>query len=211
MMRRLRRISRLVTGLRHERRGATIIEFAIVAPVMLLMIMGLMDICYQAYVQSVLSGAVRKAGRDAAIQGGQQNWTAIDQAVMTQVNQVSRTAVILSSTHLSYSDFTNVAVPEPFIDSNGDGKYNAATDCFTDVNGNTVWDSDEGASGSQGGASDVAVYTLKIQYPDLFPMASMIGWNPNQVLSATTILRNQPYATQAATSPKTCCPNQGCK
>ena len=199
-----------LTRLAGDRRGATIIEFAIVLPVMLLMIMGFMELAYQAYVQSVLSGSVRKAGRDAGIEGGATRWTSIDAAVLSSVTQVSGTASIVSSSHFSYSSFTNVKVREPFTDQNGDGKYDAATDCFTDINGNQTWDADQGMASNQGGASDVAMYTLKIQYTRLFPLLGWLGWPSIAQLSASTIMKNQPYATQAAATPKKCCPNVGC-
>ncbi len=201
---------RLFARLRREIRGATIVEFALVAPVMLLLIMGFMEVTYEAYVQSVLNGAIRKAGRDAGIQGGQLNWSAIDQTVMNQVNRVSGTAKIYSSVHQSYSSFSKVSVPEPYTDSNGNGKYDVASECFTDVNGNGVWDSDQGVASSQGNASDVAVYTLTIQYPRLFPLAQWIGWSSTVTMAGFTILKNQPYTTQSASSPKQCCPGTGC-
>ena len=56
-------------GIRRDRRGVTVVEFALVAPVMLLMIMGLGELAYEGYVESVLTGAVQKAGRDSTIQG----------------------------------------------------------------------------------------------------------------------------------------------
>ncbi len=202
---------RAAARLRRDSRGTTIIEFALVAPVMLLMLMGFMEVTYQAYVQSVLSGAIRKAGRDAGIQGGQLNWTAIDQTVMKQVNRVARNATMSSSVHQSYASFSKVAVPEPYTDTNGNGKYDAATECFTDINGNGVWDADQGVVGSQGNASDVAVYTLTVQYPRLFPISRWVGWSPTATLVGTTIMKNQPYATQSATSPKQCCPGTGCQ
>ena len=102
-------------------------------------------------------------------------------------------------------------MPEPLsYDANNDGKYDAATDCFMDINGNQSWDADQGASGSQGGASDVAVYTLKIQYARLFPVPGWFGWPTNAQLTASTVMKNQPYATQAAATPKKCCPNAAC-
>lgn len=202
---------RFLATLRQDGRGATLVEFALVAPVMLLMLMGFMEVTYQAYVQSVLTGAIRKAGRDAGIQGGQLNWSTIDQAVMNQVHTVSGNAAIFSSVHQSYSSFSKVKVPEPYTDSNGNGKYDIASECFTDTNGNGVWDADQGVTGSQGNASDVAVYTLTIQYPRLFPLSRWIGWSSTATLAGTTIMKNQPYATQAATSPKQCCPGTGCQ
>lgn len=201
---------RLLSRLRRSTGGATIVEFGLITPVMLLMLMGLMEVCYESYVQSTLNGAIRKAGRDAGIQGGQQNWTTIDQTVLTQVQRVAGSASIVNSVHQSYSSFSKVQVPEPYTDSNNNGKYDAATECFTDVNGNQTWDSDQGVGGQQGGASDVAVYTLTIKYLRPFPLVKLAGLSTYANMTAQTILRNQPYTAQSTTSPKTCCPGSGC-
>ena len=45
--------------------GATLVEFALVSPVMLFMMMGVFDVGYGVYMRSVLDGAIQKAGRDA--------------------------------------------------------------------------------------------------------------------------------------------------
>lgn len=181
------------------------IEFAIVVPVMLSLIMGLGELAYQEYVQSVLTGAIQKAGRDSAIQGnGAQSSTAsIDKVVMTAVWTVAKNATY-TSTRKSYSSFQN-AKAEPFTDSNGNGAYDQATECFTDVNGNGVWDADPGVSG-QGGANDVAIYSIAINYPRLFPLFSAVGLTSTASLYGTTVLKNQPYATQAAYTPVQICP-----
>jgi Flp pilus assembly protein TadG len=69
-------------SLRRDKRGVTIVEFAMVAPVMILLIMGLGELMYTVYAQSVLSGAVQKAARDSAIQGGSDRVLDIDAQVM---------------------------------------------------------------------------------------------------------------------------------
>lgn len=194
----LRRLAR-------DRRGATVIEFAIVVPVMLTLIMGLGELAYQEYVQSVLTGALQKAGRDSTIQGNgaQSATTAIDTAVMTAVWLVAKNATY-ASTRKSYSSF-QTAGPEPFTDSNGNGVYDKGSDCFTDVNGNGVWDADPGATG-QGGANDVTVYSITISYRRLFPLFSAIGLTSTASLYGTTVLKNQPWATQSAYTPVQICP-----
>ncbi|MGU3314312.1 TadE/TadG family type IV pilus assembly protein [Sphingomonas sp. M6A6_1c] len=186
-------------------RGATIIEFAMVVPVMLLLIMGLGDIAYQAYLQAVLTGAVQKAGRDGTIQNNASAnaGTTLDQRVMSQVVGVARTATGTSS-RKSFGQFGYIAA-EPFQDNNNNGVYDAATECFTDVNGNGTRDLDPGIAG-QGGANDVVVYTMTVQFSRLFPLAKMIGWPQRATISATTILKNQPYATQAGPTAQLVCP-----
>ncbi|MBN8850192.1 MAG: pilus assembly protein, partial [Sphingomonas sp.] len=95
------------------------------------------------------------------------------------------------------------AAPEPFVDSNHNGVRDAG-ECFTDINGNGVWDSDPGANG-QGGASDVTMYTMTATYPRLFPIAKMVGWSSKLTISAMTFLKNQPYATQIQKTQATIC------
>lgn len=197
-------------------RGTTAIEFAIIVPVMLSLIMGLGEIAFQGYVQAVLTGAVQKAGRDGSIQGGGANTDAIDATVVAQLkplqsalaqNCAAGTAVssaVWCSTRKSYASFVRIA-PEPFIDSNNNGVYDAAKDCFTDTNGNGIWDADPGASG-QGGANDVAVYTFTMSYPRIFPVFALMGLGQSVTLTGSTVLKNQPWATQATYTPKQVCP-----
>ena len=194
-------IAHLLARLRRDRRGATIIEFAIVAPVMMLLMMGLGDLLYQVYAQSVLNGAVQKAARDSGIEGGAANISTIDGTVQTIARQIAPAATFVP-TRKSYDSFAEVA-PEPFTDTNGNGVRNAG-ECFTDMNGNGSWDADPGSTG-QGGASAVTLYTMTMTYPRLFPVAGLFGWPATQTISATTLLKNQPYATQVTTASTTIC------
>lgn len=185
--------------LRRDRRGATIVEFAIVAPVMMMLIMGVGDLLYQSYAQAILSGAVQKAGRDSSIEGAPVS--TIDGRVSAAVRLVARNATFNSS-RKNYDTFTAVA-PEPFTDTNGNGIRDVG-ECFSDVNGNKQWDADPGATG-QGGANAVALYTMTVTYPRMFPFARLFGANATQTISASTLLKNQPYDNQATTTPKTVC------
>lgn len=202
---------RKLRSLRREKRGVTVIEFGIIAPVMLLLIMGLCEFLYEYYVQTSLTGAVQKAGRDAGIEGAVT--TTIDNKVVVAITPLVKNltkdcsgnpaSATWCSTRKSYDSFTEVG-PEPFTDSNGNGVHDAK-ECFTDVNGNKNWDSDPGSTG-QGSADEVALYTVSLTYPRLFPVAGMLGLSNVQTVSATTLLKNQPYTTQVATTDKTVCP-----
>ena len=199
-----RRRRRRIVG---DRRGITVVEFAIISPVMLLIIMALGDILYQEYAQSILNGALQKAGRDSSIQGNNDPTSSatIDGKVISMVSSIMKSPVqtcpatvsgTWCSTRKNYDTFTEVA-PEPFTDTNADGLCNHG-EPFTDENGNGVWDADPGASG-QGGANDVTLYTMTVTYPRLFPVAKMLGVTSTQTITATTLLKNQPYATQSVT------------
>lgn len=182
-------------------RGATIIEFAIVLPVMLITILGLSDIAYREYVTSILEGAMQKAARDSTLQGGAQQTVQLDQTVMKVVQTVAKNATFVSS-RLSYSNFSNIK-PERFTDSNGNGIRDPG-ECYDDVNGNGQWDSDPGIAG-QGGANDAVLYQMTITYPRIFPMAKLMGWGSTQQISSTTLLKNQPYASQSVPTVVTLC------
>jgi len=203
---RLRRLPQrhALRGLRHDVRGVTAIEFAIVAPVMMILIMGLGELMYQEYVQVILNGSVQKAARDSAIQGGAQNTVAIDAKVIAMVGSIAKDLVpscasdpapaTWCSTRKSYSQFGNIKA-EYIYNDNGNGIADGK-ECFDDVNNNKSWDADPGATG-QGGANDVTLYTMSVTYPRLFPVARLVGMSAKQTLTSTTILKNQPYANQS--------------
>jgi len=193
--------ARSILALRSDRRGAVLVEFALLTPVMLLMLMGLGDMLYQVYTQSILNGELQKAARDSGIEGGAASTSTIDAKVQTMVMKIAPGATF-TSTRKSYDSFSEVA-PEPFTDTNGNGVRDPG-ECFTDENGNGTWDQDPGAAG-QGGASAVTVYTMTATYPRLFPVAGLFGWPTTQTVSATTLLKNQPYATQTTTANVTVC------
>ena len=182
-------------SLARDSRGATIIEFAIVAPVMMVLLMGLGDLAYQIYAQSILNGAMQKASRDSAIQGGGENAAAIDAKVAGMVKKIAANATI-TFTRQSYSSFSGITKPEPFDDTNKNGKRDTG-ECYVDLNSNNQWDAKpEAGTSGQGGGNDVAAYTATVTYPHLFPVMGLLGWPSTQTISASTLLKNQPFATQ---------------
>lgn len=175
-----------------DRRGVTVIEFAIVAPVLCGLLMGLFDLMYQSYVQSILDGAMYKAGRDSALEANMANATEIDAKVVNMVSVLGPGMKFVPERR-SYSSFLLVK-PEHITDKNGNGRLDKG-ECFDDVNGNKQWDADPGRN-SQGGANDVTRYTMRVTYTRLFPVAGLFGMSPTQTLVGETLLKNQPYRTQ---------------
>jgi len=183
----------LLHRLAADTRGMTIIEFAFIAPTLLVLMMGTFDLGFRAYATSVLQGEVQKAARDATLETGSTAGTALNTRVQTQVSRVVPNGT-WTFARRSYSSFTRAGAAENFTDSNGNGTREAG-ECFQDENGNGNWDSDVGLNG-QGTSDDIVTYTASVSFPRLFPMYGLLGWSPNQTISATTTLRNQPYGTQ---------------
>ncbi len=191
--------------LRKNEAGAALVEFAFVAPVLILLIMGMLDIGHRIYATAILQGSVQKAARDASLDDGAANASAIDDRVKELMLPVLQEEPISSFAfdRRNYSSFSDVAQPEDFTDSNNDGTCNNG-EPYDDSNGNDSWDADKGIAG-QGNAKDAVLYTVTVTYPRLFPMAEMIGLPQNEVIEASTVLRNQPFGAQSARGEaKTC-------
>jgi Flp pilus assembly protein TadG len=197
-------LRRCGAGLLHDRGGSTLVEFAFITPILISVLLVLTDQLYQAYATAVLSGAVQKAARDGTLQGNNSavSNAALDAAVLGMIRGMAPTATAVS-TRRSYPNFSEVATPEPFTDTNADG-IRQTGECYTDLNGNGRWDSDPGVNGD-GGASDVVLYTMTITYPRIFPAFAFIGGPSTATISSSTIFKNQPWADQSIPTPVTRC------
>lgn len=187
----------LIRRLRRSERGNAIVEFALTAPVFLLILMGIFDYSWQIYGKQVLQGAVSKAARDATLEGNALNQTALDEKVRQKVLKVFRNGQV-TFVRKAYDSYSEVGEPEAFTDSNNNSRYDSG-ECFEDVNGNNSWDADRGQTGN-GGAEDVVLYTATLEIERVLPVWNMLGQSQRSRMEATTVLRNQPY--NAATSTK---------
>jgi len=183
--------------------GVTAVEFGLIAPVFLLMLLGTFNLGQAVYLQGVFHGAVQDAGRDAGLESGAANLAVIDSLVMKRVSGIAPEGAIISS-RKNYTTFNDVGTPEDFEDANNNGAYDG-TECFTDVNGNSSWDEDRAINGL-GGADDVVVYTADLTYNWLIPMGGFLGWADTNTVTASTVLRNQPFGSQATRPEKQICP-----
>lgn len=176
--------------------GATIVEFAMVAPVLLLTIMGLLDLGYNMYTAQMLQGAIQKAARDSTIEGAATNPSQLDGIVTRAVKAIAPSAT-LTFGRKSYSSFSDVSRPEDFTDQNSNGQCDNG-EAFEDANQNGTWDADIGKTGF-GGARDAVLYTVNVSYTRLFPITAFIpGQTKTFAMSASTVLRNQPYGASGA-------------
>ena len=180
-------------SLARDRNGAALVEFALVAPILLLMLLGMFDMGYNYYVQSQLQGAIQQAARDSGIEGAHTRMPQIDARVTDAVRDLVPDAEIGFS-RKSYASFTDVARPEDFSDIDGNGICSGG-EPFEDVNGNGIWDEDRGSEG-QGGARDAVLYVVTVTYRRPFGVTAFVGLPETFTTQATTVVRNQPYGDQ---------------
>jgi Flp pilus assembly protein TadG len=176
--------------LRSDRRGVTIIEFAMILPALCIVLLGTFELGWRMYVASVLQGALHDAARMATV--GNRTNAEIDTIIRQKLSAFNSSATITTGTK-SYYDFTQVSTPERITsDTAPVGQFNAG-DCYEDYNNNSTYDVDRGRSG-MGNSEDIVRYEVSITYPRMFPIAGFLGWSNNQTITSNTVLRNQPYA-----------------
>jgi Flp pilus assembly protein TadG len=192
---------RLLRRLRRDRKGMTIVEFAMISPALFITLFGIFELGWRFYVSSVLQGALHDAARMATV--GNYTTEQVDARVRQRLHEFSRNATIQTRTS-SYFDFTHVATPERITqDTAPVGQYNS-TDCYEDFNGNGRYDTDRGRTG-MGNAEDIVRYEVTITYPRMFPIAGFIGWSNTDTMTSNTVLRNQPYAGRSSATPPVRC------
>lgn len=181
--------------------GAYLIEFAMVMPVFLMLLMGTFDLGMQMYAKAALGGAVEFAARSNTLETNANNSAAIDQVVRDRVGVVARYAN-LSFTRTNFNNYSDVNRPEDFNDTNGNGTRDSF-ECFSDANNNNSYDSNRGGSG-QGGASDVVLYKVDMTFNRIFPLWKMLGQSQSKTITVSTVLRNQPYTNQTDSTVVVC-------
>ncbi len=189
----------MITRLARDRRGATIVEFGMVAPVFMLALVATFDVGHSLYTRAVLQGIVQKVARDSGLETNTTTaaQTALDDKVRAQVIPLANNATV-TITRRYYRTFAQAAAaqPEPWTDTNSNGRCDAG-EPYQDNNRNSVWDND-GGDGGQGSAKDKTVYTVALSYPRVFPLWRFIGGSSTTRISATTVLANQPYGDQGS-------------
>ena len=184
----------LFRALRRDQAGATLVEFAIIAPTFMIMLMGAFDLGYSVYLRAVLNGSIHEAARDSTLETGKAAEAAIDDRVESIVQDIAKSAKV-DFDRKSYYDVTDVERAET-INENAPANGKCDTgETFEDENGNNIWDSDVGAIGF-GGPRDIVMYTVTVTYDKLFPLYGLLGMSQEGKMSISTVLMNQPYGQQ---------------
>lgn len=175
--------------------GVGAIEFAIIAPTLLLLLFGIIEFSLIMMVQSIMEGATAAASRLGKT-GYAASGLTREQTILQAITD--RAGSIINSNNLTiqskfYKELDQINDPEPYTDANHNGYYDVG-ETFTDINGNGVWDADMGASG-YGSAGDVVVYTISYPWTILTPiMSDIIGSNGVFTITTHAVVKNEPYS-----------------
>jgi len=180
--------------LRRNEEGATIVEFALIAPTLMLFVMGIIEVAMVLFVSMLLEGSVREAGRYGITGYVYQGFDRI--AIIRKIVEENTIGLVdmekVKIETLTYQSFSAVGQPEPFSDTNGNGQRDAG-EPFNDVNGNGTWDDDMGVNGA-GGPGDIVVYTITYDWPLLTTfLGDLMGRAGIMQLRASYAVRNEPW------------------
>ncbi|MEQ8411903.1 MAG: pilus assembly protein [Erythrobacter sp.] len=188
---------RLLGRIARNREGVTIVEFAFVAPVMFMLILGLLELGYVAFARSALESSILVASRQSKVAE-----CPAQTAKLIEAELIDRLSVINTFNQQapklevqSYgTNFRNVGNPEPFNDIDGSGTWDPG-ESYTDFNGNGQWDEDMGKTDNYGEFGEVVKFSASLEVVSLVPfVASAINGNEGFYrLSAETVVRNEPF------------------
>lgn len=179
--------------LRDDAGGATIVEFALIVPVLMGLLMMILEVGYQGYVTATVRGALSKAARMTMVGG--KTPTDVVNTIKTEVQDVVPAQYVTVSTR-RYHNYSNVGKPEKITSDTDPRNVFNLGDCFEDANNNGTYDTTPGDDGV-GSADDVIYYTAKVVYPNLTPVGPLLSWTGTRTVQATTAVRNQPFTSRA--------------
>jgi len=180
--------------------GTAAIEFAFIASILALLIIGTMEVARILFATSVLEGGLREAAR-FGITGQELDQDAREARVVEIVRAHGAGVVNVTAEDVkfkSYDNFSSIGVPEPFVDSddggpNDNGTYDSG-EAFTDVNCNGNWDPDQGQPG-MGAGNEVALYIVDYDLPLMTGMFSTaMGQDGKFKIVASVAVRNEPFS-----------------
>lgn len=176
----------------HNSSGLTTIEFAIVAPILILLIMGIIEfsmIMYTSATMESATAATARTGKTGYIaQGLTRQQTIINAITARTVGLLDPNKITVTTT--IYPTFDSVSQPEPYTDSNGNGTYNTG-EPYTDINGNGQWDADMGDAGL-GNGGDIVVYNISYPWDVVTPIISAFTGTPFPI-TVRTVVKNEPF------------------
>lgn len=173
--------------------GTVILEFALIAPVFFLIFMAIIEMGLVFFTQSVLEGALAHGARIGMT--GFSGVLSREQYILREIDRYTGGYLDdsqMTITMFSYSSFVNIGIPEPCITPSpcpGDAGIN-----FVDVNGNGVWDDDQGRAGP-GNPNDIVLYRVNYNWRMFTPLISNIFGDSAGVykITAASTVKNEAF------------------
>lgn len=175
--------------------GASMVEWALVAPVATTVGFVFLELCMMLFVNVLAEGGLREAAR-YGITGYVPAGKTREEHIVDIVKDHALSFLDGSDTKITtkvYPSFDRIGDGEKFTDTNGNGKYDPG-EPYIDENGNGQWDSDIGQAGP-GGPDSIVEYTITYSYTLMTPfLAPLVGDGDGKItFTAKVVVQNEPY------------------
>jgi Flp pilus assembly protein TadG len=134
--------------------GSPAVEFALAAPVLLLLMAAIVEFGTIMFVTVLMEGGLREAARwgitGQTPEDGDRAAHILEVVADRTLGLVDVSEATVKIT--AYPTFDDIGRGEAFVDGNGNGKYDNG-ETFKDCNGNGKWDNDRGRSDAGGPAT----------------------------------------------------------
>jgi len=176
-----------------DEEGVAAIEFAMLAPVLILLLMGAIESSHYVMVKIALDGAVATAAREGVAQLNlsederDAKMRARIASLMSGHKPAPNETVTISTT--VYRKFGD-SYPEGFEDLNGNGVYDPS-EPYDDRNRNGSRDTSSAVAGKMGDVGDVVAYRVVYPTAPYFDMMKPI-FGDKIDLTTSTVARNEP-------------------
>lgn len=191
---RISAFSKPLHALHRDKKGVTALEFALVSPVLLLLLMGTMEFSLAMYANNLMESATAQSsrlGRTGYVASG----ISREQTILNEMDGMAGHVINMANvtvTAISYSNWDEIGQEEPYQDTNGNDAWDSGED-YDDINGNGEWDTDMGTAG-YGDADDVVVYEVSYPWSIQTPIFNQfLGSGGVLVLSTRAVVKNEPY------------------
>jgi Flp pilus assembly pilin Flp len=188
-----------LSDIKRNESGATLLEFAFVAPVLVLLLMGTMDVGYSMYIKTVASGTLERAARSGSLEGA--NFSQVEENIRLAVFDIlpdyAQYEENVEVSVRNYTDFSRIAAAEKITkDINNNGVLESG-DCWLDEDNDGLFGVNGGQEGI-GGADDAVYYNTTIKMKSLFPFYKTINGTEYKEFVVKTLVINQPFQQQNA-------------
>ncbi len=177
-------------NLARDKKGVTVVEFGLILPVTLTLLLGSIDLGWQMYASSVAQGSLQRQARLSALENA--SFSAMKANIKGDL-KLFADASDISITAKSYKSFTGIGAPEKITTDIAPLNAINKGDCFVDSNSNGVYDTAQGSSGI-GTAEDAVVYEMEMSFERLMPFSTYVGMSNPVVIKRKAIVKNEPFS-----------------
>lgn len=179
--------------LRACRKGSTAVEFALLAPLVVVVMMAIVEfalISFAGVVMDGVSASVSHIGKTGYAPAGTDRLAYLRNQLQVQSGGLLNPS-LLSIDIQWYNGLNDVGKPEPCLISACSPASPPGT--YTDVNGNRQWDADQGSPGA-GSGGVAALYRLSYPWPLFTPaIRAFFGGAGTVTLSSSAVVRNEGF------------------